>query len=771
MLPPRSGGLPKGIALPSSPTFFVDGASQAGLLSMEQIAELKAGAGAHSQPRELAKESLRRGWLTPYQVNQLLQGNGQELVLGNYVLLERLGEGGMGAVFKARNRKLNQIVAIKVIRKVRLGNTSLARRFGREVQAIMRLNHPNIIRALDADQVGGTHFLVMEYVQGIDLAKQVREHGPLPVAQACEFIRQAALGLEHVQANGLVHRDIKPSNLLVTSKGGIVKILDLGLARTLQGEEGAQMSTLTQEGSVLGTPEFLAPEQARNAVSADIRSDLYSLGCTFYFLLTGQVPFPGGTLTEKLIRHQMDVPQGVEVLRPQAAPSVARVITKLMAKKPEDRYQTPIQLAAELSDMLRQGHLESKGQGSSVFWHVARAEHSTEVGKETVGVAPSRRWLMIAIAGGSLLAGLLLLGFLLHGRGSSSRQQGKPAATSPMDKLDAKAIPPGLVSPGQPKELVAILGNESKRTLIYSVAISPDGRLVAGSGNAGTIWLWDVSRPNDPTLLQGHMGPVMTIAFSPDGKWLASGGSDRTAKIWDLASQTAKFTLAAGSQPVRSVAFSPDGKTLATAALNDNILYFWDVATGNRVGGVTKSRNGAFTPLAFAPQGNTLVAGAVFQQTPAGILTIDPRTPPRGTLVYNFMVYQDAPNSKVMQARMYSSGHRGELTGISFSPNGKTLASASMDGTVKLWDPATLMERGSLAVNKAIYSIAFSPDSRWIVTGDMTGRVVCFDVSSRQIVKEWTLPGYVYSVAFAPDNRHIAVAKNDGLVYILRMPQ
>ena len=169
-----------------------------------------------SRRRRLAGELIRRGWLTPYQVNQLLQGRGRELLLGSYVLLERLGEGGMGQVFKARNWKLGQVVALKLIRKERIDDPDAVRRFQREIRAAAQLDHPNIVLAFDADEVGGTHLLVMEYVEGTDLAKLVKQDGPLPVDKACDYIRQAALGLQHAHERGLVHRDIKPHNLLLT---------------------------------------------------------------------------------------------------------------------------------------------------------------------------------------------------------------------------------------------------------------------------------------------------------------------------------------------------------------------------------------------------------------------------------------------------------------------------------------------------------------------------------------------------------------------------
>jgi serine/threonine protein kinase len=346
-----------------STSAFLDTLRHLHLLEPVQLDELThALPGRDGDPRLLAKELLGRGWLTAYQANRLLQGRGGELLLGSYVLLEKLGEGGMGAVFKARNWKLGRVVAVKLIRPERLANPDTVRRFQREIRAAAQLDHPHIVRALDADEVAGAHLLVMEYVEGTDLARLVKQHGPLSVALACDYVRQAALGLQHAHERGLVHRDVKPSNLLLqtprpgrTGAGPVVKVLDLGLARLGSGGDGDASSTLTESGAVMGTPDYLAPEQGRQSHEVDIRADLYSLGCTLYFLLAGRVPFPGGGVSEKLIAHQLDEPVPVEQVRPEVAPGLAGVVRKLMAKRPEDRFQTPAELARVLAEGLASG--------------------------------------------------------------------------------------------------------------------------------------------------------------------------------------------------------------------------------------------------------------------------------------------------------------------------------------------------------------------------------------------------------------------------------
>jgi serine/threonine-protein kinase len=369
---------------------FVEALLQNRLLEPEHHAEVFALQIRLSDPRLLAQELIRRGWLTPYQVNQLFLGRGSTLVLGPYVLLERLGEGGMGQVFKASQGKLKRIVALKIIRKDFMNHPRAVPRFLREIQAAAQLSHPNIVRALDAGEVAGTYYFAMEFVNGIDLDRLVKQSGPLRVDQACDFIAQAALGLQHAHEHGLVHRDIKPANLFVSRSSsensepqrsrsglltrpgsgsapwGIVKILDLGLARW-EDPLDDQPHQLTQLGSLMGTPDFISPEQARNSRTCDIRADLYSLGCTFYFLLTGNPPFPKGSLTEKLYQHHFgeaipvaearrqklmeDLPSGGEDRAQKliAVPEeVASAVHTLMAKKPEDRYQTPAELAGTL---------------------------------------------------------------------------------------------------------------------------------------------------------------------------------------------------------------------------------------------------------------------------------------------------------------------------------------------------------------------------------------------------------------------------------------
>jgi len=326
------------------------------LIEPARLPEVESLQTQFADAKGLGAQLIRAGFLTPYQANQLLQGRAADLVMGPYRLLERIGEGGMGQVFKARHEHLHRIVALKVIRRDRLSDPLALDRFRREARAAAQLSHPNIVTVYDASQAGGTQYLAMEYVDGTDLAKMVKDSGPLAIRRACDYARQAACGLAHAHERGLIHRDIKPHNLLVTSaqdlesaEWGTVKILDMGLARSQISENGAGDPALTRADSLLGTPDYMAPEQAKHSRAADARSDLYSLGCTLFFLLTGRPPFGGSNPFEKVMRHQLDEAPSVRTLRPDVPEALELIVATLMAKRPEDRFADAASLVEALA--------------------------------------------------------------------------------------------------------------------------------------------------------------------------------------------------------------------------------------------------------------------------------------------------------------------------------------------------------------------------------------------------------------------------------------
>jgi serine/threonine protein kinase len=271
-----------------------------------------------------------------------------------YQIVRLLGRGGMGAVYQAIHKVMDRQVALKVMRSDLTENAAAVERFRREVKAAAQLVHPNIVTAYDAEQVGNLHFLVMEYVEGRNLADVIAAKGPLPVATAIEYTCQAARGLQHAFEKGMIHRDIKPHNLMIAQRGNdpasaLVKILDFGLAR-FASEEGGGVQTAS--GLILGTVDFMAPEQADNARTADIRSDIYSLGCTLYYLLAGRAPFPEGTVIQRVMAHVERQPPPLRAIRTDLPNGFEPALSRMLAKKPADRFQTPAEVVRALLPFL-----------------------------------------------------------------------------------------------------------------------------------------------------------------------------------------------------------------------------------------------------------------------------------------------------------------------------------------------------------------------------------------------------------------------------------
>ena len=311
--------------------------------------------------------------------------------LGDYKLLAKLGEGGMGQVYKALHTQLDRVVAVKILPPERLGDEDALRRFKQEVRAVGKLKHPHIVYADDAREIGGTYVLVMEYLEGMNLADLVRKLGPLPVADACELVRQAALGLQCAHEQRLVHRDVKPSNLMLALTSGgresadvvphqpahagrspaaAVKLLDLGLARLPVASVAG--GSLTSSGMIMGTPDYIAPEQINNSHDVDIRADIYSLGCSFYYLLIGQPPFAApdhATVYDKLKAHVEQEPPDVRRLRRDVPSGLVDILLRMVAKQPPERFAAPAEVAAALQPFTAGcdlGRLLATAQGAQV---------------------------------------------------------------------------------------------------------------------------------------------------------------------------------------------------------------------------------------------------------------------------------------------------------------------------------------------------------------------------------------------------------------------
>lgn len=693
------------------------------LLDRRQLEEMDQDFLPGSEDSEsLAHTLVQKGWLTSYQVEQTLLGHGADLTLGPYRLLEPLGEGGMGQVFKALHQRLERLVALKVIRKDRLSQDPEAiRRFQREAQAVAKLSHPNVVLVYDADQVGDTHFIAMEYVAGTDLSKLVQEVGPLPEAQARDYVRQTALGLQHAHEHGLVHRDIKPSNLLVSraragdsasaasanlsTPWGIVKILDMGLVRLRHSPEGNRTNiSLTHIGMVMGTPDYIAPEQARNPRGVDIRADLYSLGCTFYYLLTGRPPFADGDVVEKLLMHQLDEPPDAATLRPDLSADVCKVLRRMMAKRPDDRPQTPREAADDLAALV-----PSKSAPASLLAPALRPKSHSET-----AVVP----------------------------------------VTPVPLVKEHAVTLNMNGPEPAKQIDLLKGH---RGWVMATAFSLDRNRLASAGMDGQVRLWGFSShvPREQLLPGAHRDEVHALAFAPDNRTLASGSGalDGLVGLWDLAGPEPmrRATLAGHQAPVEALAFSADGKLLASASC-DKTLHLWDLAGEEpRERAVLKGHAAQVEGVAIAPDGKVVASCS-----------------------------QDGVVCLWNIGRLWSTvqsvleGHEDAVRTLAFSPDGRTLASGGLDRTIRLWDleggPETRETIVLLGHADVVRLVLFPPDGKTLVSVGDRGHIILWDLATRARLREWPMRGLmVSSVALTFDGRYLAVGKTDGTVAVFRL--
>lgn len=524
-----------------------------------------------------------------------------EYVIPGHDMLRELNRGGMGVVYKARQHGFNRMVAVKVILPERLQAGEAKKRFEREVRAAALLNHPNFVMVFQTDLSGPVAYLTMEYVDGIDLSRLVKVTGPLPIQLAVQYVVQAADALQHAADKGVIHRDIKPSNLMVTPspiKGvkdlatvkplpasirhGTIKILDMGLAR-VDGDTGDDeddeasndlRAELTQAGEFLGTPDYMAPEQAENPRTADTRSDLYSLGATLFYLLSGQAVFVGGSIVQKLRKHLSATPPNLTSIRPEVPQALAQIVERLLRKSPAERYQTPAELALALRAFL---------QGKAV------PMPSDPSGKAT---GPAQLLPPLNIRAHDAAISALALS-----------PDGNLLATGGLDE----AIKMWDAETGRPRRPMQVNGGA-----VNAVAFHPDGKMLASSASRlftadMGVEIWDLTTGRQTRKLGNFSSNVKALCFDSKGLSLLMGCEDGEVRQCPLNEPTAAHKVL-GRHPGGVLALVLLSSTRLLSAGGDGQVMVWDLDKGT-IRGKIGFQVGPIRVLALDRSRNHLLAG------------------------------------------------------------------------------------------------------------------------------------------------------------------
>ncbi len=699
---------------------------------------------------------------------------------GDYELIKELGRGGMGVVYKARQISLNRAVALKMIRSASLASEDELRRFQNEAEAVATLDHPHIVPILEVGNHDSQRYFSMKLIGGPSVDKKLADYVANP-REAAKLLQKAALAVHHAHQRGILHRDLKPANILLDEHGEPF-VTDFGLAKRAAGD-----SELTHSGLILGTPAYMAPEQAsgrRGAVTT--ASDVYGLGAVLYALLTGRAPFGGSSVGETLEQVRESTPARPSSINAGIPRDLEVICLKCLEKEPARRYALTHALADDLGRYLAGEPIAARPVGNVTrFWMWCRRNPSLagSLGAAAVALtavvilallyadrnarlatveADKAREQTLAAKEKSILADNLRierdnlksalatsyqrLAALRFERGQSAFEKGQTgpgllwmveswrSAVAAGDRGWHHAARANMAA-WQSHDF-ALKEVFSHQDAVNCVAFSPDGKTVLTGSDDKTARLWNAAtgKPIGPPL--AHQDAVNCVAFSPDGKTVLTGGADKTARLWNSATGKPIGSPLAHQGAVESVAFSPDGKTVLTGS-DERTARLWDAATGKPIGSPLAHQDWV-SAVAFSPGGKAVLTGS--HDSTARLwdaATGEPIAPPLA--------------------------HQSIVWAVAFSPDGKTVLTGSDDKTARLWDAATGKPIGPpLAHQEVVWAVAFSPDGKTALTGsgDKTARL--WDAATgKPIGPPLAHQSAVRAVAFSPDGKAILTGSQD----------
>jgi eukaryotic-like serine/threonine-protein kinase len=682
--------------------------------------------------------------------------------IGQYQIQELIGKGGMSAVYHAYQPSLERHVAIKVLSRSLVNEPTYLTRFMQEAKTAASLEHPHIVPIYDYGTHGDISYIVMRLLSGGTLAQRLdyrmyRGDSLPSLGEVSVLLRQLGSALDYAHAHGVIHRDIKTGNVMFDRRG-TAYLVDFGIAKLIHSS-----AALTTDGSLLGTPSYMSPEQWESQTLTPA-ADQYALAVLIYLLVAGQTPYSGSNYLELMRQH---IGASLPSISNIPTPAINHVLSRALAKSPQQRFPTVGAFADAFAQAVRDWEGESTDFSTFVLPSEAILTSLPAVNVGTIPPTPlltpslpplpshtRRTYVMLGIFG-IVVALLLLIGLVLSAYMLIDIFFNQPTAdpiTTSVDIIQLPThastltpIPPTSTVEATPRRQMAVLPMtqigllSAGSTPIRSIAFNPDGSFIASSGGDGMVNILDVDTQSQQTSLPGGEDVIYSLAFSPDGKLLAAGCGDGFVRLWNVATGELIRTLSHDQNEIRSIAFDLTGERLASAGL-DRTIHIWDVASGFQQAEL-KGHSDRILSIAFSPDGSKLGSGSQ----------------DRSVIIWD--IGTQAPIATL-------NGHLEEVRDVAFSPDGSTIASSSSDDTIKLWEANT----GHLIMTledtgQDIFSVTFSPDGQFVVSGDRGNTIHIWD--SQTGTNEGVLQGHegwVFDLAFSQVGSILASAGGDGTI-------